>query len=200
LFTSCIASLDLASPRRQAPLSLPTSLPHFPSLFLPPKGIWNERSWGTVDYVVSLRNALDAAGLTSTKIVVPDGGGCSDVTAAAKANASFAQAVYALGEHYPCKRSCPATAEVGMKFWASEDYSTVADWAGGGCWGRSLNQNFVLLNSTSTIAWSTIWSVYPQDIYFGNGLMYGKSKQARSKRPPLALPFAHFSLDYLSPT
>lgn len=134
-------------------------------------GIWNERSWGTVDYVVSLRNALDDAGLTSTRIVVPDGGGCAAVTAAAMANSSFAEAVYALGEHYPCKRDCPATAEVGMKFWASEDYSTVGDWAGAGCWGRSLNQNFIILNSTSTIAWSTIWSVYPQDIYYGNGLM-----------------------------
>ena len=124
---------------------------------------------------MSLRNALDAAGLSNTRIVVPDGGGCAAVTAAAAANASFAKAVYALGEHYPCKRSCPATAATGMKFWASEDYSTVADWAGAGCWGRSLNQNWVLLNSTSTIAWSTIWSVYPKDIYFGNGLMYAMS-------------------------
>jgi hypothetical protein len=74
-----------------------------------------------VDYVVSLRNALDAAGLTATRIVVPDGGDCAGVTGAAKANASYARAVYALGEHYPCKRDCPATAEVGMKFWASED-------------------------------------------------------------------------------
>jgi len=54
----------------------------------------------------------------------------------------------------------------------SEDYSTVADWAGAGCWGRSLSQNWVRLNATSTISWSTIWSVYPEDSYFGNGLMY----------------------------
>lgn len=46
-----------------------------------------------------------------------------------------------------------------MKFWSSEDYSTVADWAGAGCWGRSLSQNWVLLNSTATISWSTIWFV-----------------------------------------
>ena len=132
----------------------------------------NERAWGSVDYVLRLRGALDAAGLGETRIVVPDGGDCAGVTGAAATNASFAAAVYALGEHYPCKRSCPATAEVGLKFWASEDYSTVADWAGAGCWGRSLSQNWVLLNATSTIAWSTIWSVYASDIYFGNGLMY----------------------------
>ena len=122
-------------------------------------GIWNERSWGSVEYVVSLRNALDAAGLGETRIVVPDGGGCSDVTAAAAANSTFASAVYALGEHYPCHNACPHAAEVGLKFWASEDYSTVADWAGAGCWGRSLSQNWVILNATSTISWSTIWSV-----------------------------------------
>jgi galactosylceramidase len=134
-------------------------------------GIWNERSWGSVDYVVSLRNALDAAGLAATKIVLPDGGDCAQVAAAAEANATFAAAVYALGEHYPCRRSCPALAATGLAFWASEDYSTVADWAGAGCWGRSLSQNFVLLNATSTIAWSTIWSVYTDESYFGNGLM-----------------------------
>jgi len=131
---------------------------------------------------VSLRNALDAAGLAETRIVVPDGGDCDGVTNAAAANATFASAVYALGEHYPCKRACPRTAEVGLKFWASEDYSTVADvresprysrkdapplttpsptpslsqWAGAGCWGRSLSQNWIVLNSTSTISWSTI--------------------------------------------
>ena len=38
--------------------------------------------------------------------------------------------------------------------------------------GRSLNQNWVKLNATSTISWSTIWSVYPTWPYFGNGLMY----------------------------
>ena len=34
------------------------------------------------------------------------------------------------------------------------------------------SQNWVILNSTSTISWSTIWSVYPEDSYYGNGLMY----------------------------
>ena len=153
-------------------------------------GIWNERSWGSIDYVVSLRNALDAAGLAATKIIVPDGGDCGGVTAAAAANASFASAVYALGEHYPCRNACPRTAEVGLKFWASEDFSTVADWAGAGCWGRSLNQNWVILNSTATISWSTIWAVYPEDSYYGNGLMctYG---QTRRRPPPPTDPSPH---------
>ena len=67
-------------------------------------GIWNERSWGSVDYVVSLRNALDAAGLAATRIIVPDGGDCAGVTAAAAANASFANAIYAFGAHLVLQR------------------------------------------------------------------------------------------------
>ena len=61
----------------------------------------------------------------------------------------------------------------GLKYWSSEDYSTVGDWAGAGCWGRLLNQNFVRMNMTSTISWSLIWSVYGAGFpYYGNGLMY----------------------------
>lgn len=138
----------------------------------PPAPTGNERSWGSVEYVVSLRNALDAAGFAETKIVLPDGGDCTQIAAAATANETFRAAIYALGEHYPCHRDCPELAPLGLKFWSSEDQSTVADWAGAGCWGRSLSQNYVRLNATSTISWSTIWSVYPQYPYFGNGLMY----------------------------
>ena len=48
----------------------------------------------------------------------------------------------------------------------------MANWAGAGCWGRLLNQNFIRMNITATIAWSLIWSVYPGWPYYGNGLMY----------------------------
>jgi hypothetical protein len=48
--------------------------------------------------------------------------------------------LFALLAHQPSKT-----------LWANEDFSTVADWAGAGCWGRTLNQNWVLLNATSTI-------------------------------------------------
>ena len=48
-----------------------------------------------------------------------------------------------------------------LRYWANEDFSTSGgDWAGGSCWGRSLLQNFVRLNATSTISWATLWSVY----------------------------------------
>jgi len=42
---------------------------------------------------------------------------------------------------------------------SSEDNSGISgNWKGGGAWGRSLLQNFVKVNSTSTISWSTIWA------------------------------------------
>eukprot|EP00435_Cladocopium_sp_Y103_P061266 s69_g22.t3 len=58
------------------------------------------------------------------------------------------------------------------RFWSSEELSTVADWGGAGCWGRMINQNYVRMKATSSIAWSLIWSVYPNLECFGNGLLY----------------------------
>ena len=58
------------------------------------------------------------------------------------------------------------------RFWASEELSTVADWGGAGCWGRMINQNYVRMNATSSIAWSLVWSAYPNLECFGNGLLY----------------------------
>ncbi len=37
-------------------------------------GNWNERSWGTANWTIEFRAAMDAAGFHNTKIVVPDGG------------------------------------------------------------------------------------------------------------------------------
>jgi len=80
------------------------------------------------------------------------------------------------GTHYPCTRDQSAAfwnLKPAKTYWANEDFSTIGgDWAGASCWGRSLTQNFVKLNATSTISWSTIWSVYDSWRYFGNGLMY----------------------------
>ena len=105
-------------------------------------GIWNERSWGSVDYVLGLRAALDSAGFTHTQIALPDGLGGQVTSAidAAAANSSFRAATHAVGLHYPCHDAEPRVAAEGLAYWASEDYSTVADWAGAGCWGRSLGE------------------------------------------------------------
>ena len=116
---------------------------------------------------------MDAAGFTDTKIIIPDGGDVAGIEKAMASDAEFAAAVDGFGVHYPCNRPAPTTESVwGKKFWSSEDYSTVGNWAGAACWGRLLNQNYVRMNQTSTIAWSLIWSVYKAGFpYFGNGLM-----------------------------
>ena len=138
-------------------------------------GIWNERPWGTPAYVKALRASLDAAGFTGTQIVGSDGAVPGDEIAAMKADPALSAAVPILGEHYPCERAAPAalwelpgTQKV---VWSSEDNSGISgNWKGGGCWGRSLLQNFVKVNMTSTISWSTIWAAYEPWMYLGSGL------------------------------
>jgi hypothetical protein len=46
-----------------------------------------QRSWGSVDYVVRLRQALDAAGLSGTRIALPDGWSPTDIIDAAQVRA-----------------------------------------------------------------------------------------------------------------
>ena len=95
-------------------------------------GIWNERSWGNADYVISLRESLDAAGFANTKIILPDGG--ADIPGAISrgtVNTTFRAAVHGIGVHYPCNDPQPTIQEEPLNwvYWASEDSSTVADWA-----------------------------------------------------------------------
>eukprot|EP00927_Polykrikos_kofoidii_P020275 TRINITY_DN19577_c0_g1_i1.p1 TRINITY_DN19577_c0_g1~~TRINITY_DN19577_c0_g1_i1.p1 ORF type:complete len:817 (+),score=109.67 TRINITY_DN19577_c0_g1_i1:87-2453(+) len=139
-------------------------------------GIWNERAWGTTSWTKKLRAAMDVEGFGSTKLILPDlfafdGQILKDIDA----DAEFGVALKGggIGMHYPCNKPHPEVqSQYGLKYWASEDYSTEANWAGAGCWGRILSQNFVRMRMTSTISWSLVWSVYDDWPYFGNGLMY----------------------------
>jgi galactosylceramidase len=137
-------------------------------------GNWNERFWGGPDWTKEFRQALDDGGFAETEIVIPDGGFSREILDDMDADPTFASAISAVGLHYPCNNPQPSVFEhPGLKYWASEDYSTVGDWAGAGCWGRLLNQNWVRMNMTSTISWGLIWSVYDIGFpYYGNGLMY----------------------------
>ena len=91
-------------------------------------------------------------------------------------NKSLAGAAHIQGGHYSCSHDPPPAfweIEPAQTFWVNEDFSTLGgDWSAGGCWGRSLNQNYVKLNATSTISWATLWSVVDSWRYFGNGLMF----------------------------
>ena len=152
-------------------------------------GLWNERLWGTVAYVRALRHALDAEGLT-TQLVLVDGTLPKPADAfwtGLRQDADFGAAVAAVGLHYPCdgNYSARVVGAFGKRLWASEDWWSEAEWPGAACWAKLLNQNFIRMNMTSTIAWSTVWSVYPAvdtfegkgdhisgDGYWGPGLMY----------------------------
>eukprot|EP01052_Picozoa_sp_SAG31_P002109 SAG31_NODE_71_length_28115_cov_4.128105_9_plen_1065_part_00 len=134
-------------------------------------GIWNEKSWGSVQWIKKLRSAMDSAGFEQTKLILGDNlridySILTDFTS----DAQFAKAVAGIGLHYPCFPQGNGNLfmphqEVqqiwNKKLWSTEDSSTPAEWLqGGGCWGRILNQNFVRMNMTATVMWSLIWSVY----------------------------------------
>lgn len=136
-------------------------------------GIWNEKPMGATDYVKGLRASMDAAGFSSTLLSVADNDySMSAIIGPALTDPAFNASFHSVGRHYPCDYPYPQLEqEIGKAYWSSEDSSTANDWAGASCWARLLNQNYVLMNMTSTIAWSLIWAV-PQGLPFtGNGLM-----------------------------
>ncbi len=122
-------------------------------------GIWNERQYGPMDYTIKLREALDAAGHTQTKIVLPDGFVSESLVQQLNSNQTFSDAVYALGTH-----SCSAaptwqgdSASFSQKWWCTE-LEVHNGWGGGASWAEYLSTNFVKSNQTSTTSWSLIWS------------------------------------------
>eukprot|EP01048_Picozoa_sp_COSAG05_P008775 COSAG05_NODE_686_length_7932_cov_3.338823_8_plen_631_part_00 len=160
-------------------------------------GLWNERQWGTVDFVKDLRKSIVAANLTTQLIL---GDGSMPPVLKYENDSKFMASFAGIGLHYPCtavgrpdgrgseEGEGGRLLKAGMKLWSSEDFWTEAEWPGAACWAKLLNQNFIRANLTATIAWSTIWSVYPLvdnedgihdsisgDGYWGPGLMYAVS-------------------------
>ena len=151
-------------------------------------GIWNERQCN-VDYVLALRKALDQGGHENTKIIAPDGAvkSANKLIAAMASSPALAEAVHAVGYHYPNSNSqAPANATSfvqTLRLWASEDDSTVDPPSnapntphprrqpGGGCLVRTLNQNWITGNMTATIVWNLIMARYPQLRWDFTGLM-----------------------------
>lgn len=72
----------------------------------------------------------------------------------------LAAAIGVIGAHYPGTTSTKKAVETGKQLWSSEDYSTLNNDVGGGCWARILNQNHVNGNMSATIAWNLIASYY----------------------------------------
>lgn len=135
-------------------------------------GIWNEQAW-SVDYTVQLRTSLDAAGLNSTRIIIHDlGGDQADVVAALHNNNTFAQAMYAIGVHYPGgSNSTNGMQSAGVPLWSSEDSSTYFDAAGGGCLARVQNWNWLYGQYSSITIWNLVTSYLDHLFWWGDSLL-----------------------------
>jgi galactosylceramidase len=133
-------------------------------------GLFNEKP-STPDYILSLRSALDAAGLAGTHLVASDEGGWPGA-AQVLGNASVAAAVGLLGSHYPGSSSSSQALATGLPLLASEDNSrsSLPGANGGACWARVLNENQAHGNLTGSISWSLINSWYEGIEFYGDGL------------------------------
>jgi galactosylceramidase len=92
-------------------------------------------------------------------------------------NASVRAAVARVGFHYPHRLADAATnlgplyTNFPVPVWSSEESSTTDTPAGGACWARLLNQNYVIGNITATIMWNLVTSFYTSLPYYGASLM-----------------------------
>lgn len=135
-------------------------------------GDWNETpvQW---EYNVRLRAALDAAGFQSVRIAASDQG---DGWAAPTTNATQLAVLDAIGAHYPGVHGGPPPraefdllSALSIPMWASEDGADTPFISS--TWTRTVNQNFVVLNISSTIAWNLL-TAYDADLpYTGRGIM-----------------------------
>jgi len=139
-------------------------------------GIFNERYWGGTEYVIGLRNALNAAGHEHTRIVLPDNQVATDAELldAIANNATFSASFDVAGQH-GTPVPVPLLEATNHRYWESESgfspISLTSSWQGAQDWAKILNRNYIVSNVTATITWSTIWSVLPGLPYDGRGIM-----------------------------
>lgn len=153
-------------------------------------GIWNETTFDG-DYVKTLRQMLDAAGL-KTKIVCCDQYPRKDVDewsilGAMDKDLQLNNAVAVVSVHYPRMdgklTTPPAAFHLGKPLWSSEDQpassaSTILsrDWSvGGRLLAQLYNENYLKGGFTKTEIWSPVTSYYDILAAPNSGLMYANT-------------------------
>ncbi|XP_003408621.1 galactocerebrosidase [Loxodonta africana] len=142
---------------------------HYHNLDIDYIGIWNERTFD-ISYIKMLRKMLNHQGLERVKIIASDNL-WEPISASMLLDSELLKVIDVIGAHYPGTYSVKDAKLTEKKLWSSEDFSTLNDDVGAGCWARILNQNYINGYMTSTIAWNLVASYYEQLPYGGCGLM-----------------------------
>ena len=131
-------------------------------------GSWNERSYNA-QFILSLRAALNAAGLPNVKIV------CDDFdwrcgTDMVNNSALFAAVDYVSGHNdQPAAISQLHGAKPTVD---SEGYHTTGSDSGAASWIRELNSRYIDYNQSANIAWNLLTAYYEGTAFWPHGLMH----------------------------
>ncbi|XP_071090451.1 galactocerebrosidase-like [Haliotis cracherodii] len=125
-------------------------------------GIWNESPYNTT-YIKALRKMLDTHGCSFTRIVAADYFHWDNIAGDVLADPVLADAIYAIGVHYPEENSSLYAVDTGKQLWASEDHAVKSN--------MRWNRNYVNGYMSGTVIWAIISAWYPGLPWIGSGLL-----------------------------